>query len=133
MTATSMHRDCARTRVLPSTPTGRLRTAVRGPRAVGDTALARRSIRSDGLDRNTSDAADLAASAGVGADPREIESTIETCWPSIKAIARDLFIAGRLDHDDVAHHLGLDGTDNDAAVVASIRAGMLPIPAWLPS
>ncbi|MFT7025360.1 MAG: hypothetical protein ACJA07_004483 [Rhodococcus sp. (in: high G+C Gram-positive bacteria)] len=84
------------------------------------------------LDRNGSDAAFLEASAGVGADPREVEPILEAAWPAVKQIARELFIRGHLQHDDVAHELGLDGTAHDHSVVASIRSGILPVPAWLP-
>lgn len=85
------------------------------------------------LDRNGSDAAFLEASAGVGADPCEIEPILKTAWPAVKQIARALFVAGRLDHSDVETALGLDGTAHDHSVVASIRSGFLPVPAWQPS
>ncbi|MGB3373011.1 MAG: M50 family metallopeptidase [Rhodococcus sp. (in: high G+C Gram-positive bacteria)] len=63
----------------------------------------------------------------VSADglPREVESTLEVCWPAIKTVAKNLFVRGTLGHGDVEDALGLGG-DDDALSRSMIASGHPP-------
>ncbi|OLT32202.1 hypothetical protein BJF84_03565 [Rhodococcus sp. CUA-806] len=56
--------------------------------------------------------------------PREIENTLEGVWPAITALAKRLYVDGKVGHDAVLAALGMNGDgQHDNSVRASIRFG----------
>ncbi|UGQ43401.1 hypothetical protein [Rhodococcus aetherivorans] len=65
--------------------------------------------------------------ASAGPTPRGVERLIDTAWPAVVTVARQLNAEGRADHAAVCAALGIPAVDGHLSAQASaIRAGFLP-------